>query len=432
MRSSATRERLPPAYWRLWTASTISNLGDGVFLVALPLLAARLTRSEVSISLVAAATTLPWLLFSLPVGALIDRSDRKRVMMVADTIRALAIAGLAVLAATDRAEIWMLWAIALVLGTAEVFFDNASQALMPAVVPSHQLQRANGLRYAAEITANTFLGTPLGSLLFAGAVWLPFGIDAATYVLAVLLILPIRGQFNPTADVPKDERSSLYAEVRTGLRWLWRFPLMRSLAVALGLSNLGFMVAQALFVLYAQDELGIGERGYGFLLALMGIGAILGGLLGERIVGRVGSSFAIKGSLAIWVVTLLVPGLFPVTALVAIAAALESMAASVWSVVSVSLRQQIVPGDLLGRVNSVYRWLGWGTIPIGALIGGQVASQFGLRSVYFVGAAIVLVAFFVAARQVNPAAIAAAMPPDPTRGSSDPTPIAIERDQLFD
>ena len=432
MSSAATRDRLPPAYWRLWSASTISNLGDGVFLVALPLLAARLTRSEISISLVAVATSLPWLILSLPIGALIDRSDRKRVLMVADTVRALVIAALAVLAATDRAEIWMLWVVALVLGVAEVFFDNASQALTPAIVPAQQLQRANGLRYAAEITANTFIGTPIGSLLFAGAVWLPFGIDAASYVLAVLLILPIRGQFNPTADHPRDESASLYAEIRTGMRWLWRFPLMRTLAISLGLSNLGFMVAQALFVLYAQDELGIGEKGFGFLLAFMGAGAIVGGLLGDRIVGRVGPSMAIKGSLALWVITLLIPGLFPITVLVALAAALESMAASVWNVVTVSLRQQIIPAELFGRVNSVYRWFGWGTIPIGAMIGGLVAREWGLRSVYFVGAGVVLLALILANRHVNPATIAAAMPADPSERTADPTPLSLEREEFLD
>lgn len=430
--TSTVRERLPAAYWRLWTASTISNLGDGVFLVALPLLAARLTRSEISISLVSAAATLPWLILSLPIGALIDRADRKRVMIAADSIRALVIGGLAVLTAFDVTEIWMLWIVALTLGVAEVFFDNASQAIVPAIVPASQLQRANGLRYAGELTANTFIGTPIGSLLFAVAIWLPFGLDAATYVLAVLLILPIKGRFHPGADRQRDVRGSLYSEIRTGMRWLWRYPLMRALALSLGLSNLGFQVAQALFVLYAQEELGIGERAFGFLVAAMGLGAILGGLLGERIVHRLGASTAIKASLVVWIITLLIPGFFPITVLVAFAASVESAAASVWNVVTVSLRQQIIPPELFGRVNSVYRWLGWGTIPIGAVIGGQIAHAFGLRSVYFVGAAFVVVALVLSLREVTRNTIAHALASVADDHVTDPTPLSMERDDLLD
>ncbi|MBI5089215.1 MAG: MFS transporter, partial [Actinobacteria bacterium] len=272
-------QRLSSSYWRLWSASGISNLGDGVFLVALPLLAARLTRDSVSISLVAAAAALPWLVLSLPIGALIDRADRKRIMVSADTVRAIVVGVLAVLVAFDVAQIWMLWVVAIVLGTAEVFFDNASQAILPAIVPAGLLEKANGRRYAVELAANTFVGTPLGSVLFAAALFLPFGVDAATFAIAAALVLPIRGNFNPNT-VPRQQSASMYAEMRTGMRWLWRNPLLRTIAISLGLSNLAFQMPQAVFVLFAQDELGVGETGFGLLLAVMGIGAVLGGILG--------------------------------------------------------------------------------------------------------------------------------------------------------
>jgi len=415
--STRPGDRLPAAYWRLWTASTVSNLGDGVFMVALPLLAARLTRSEVSISLVAAAASLPWLIMSLPIGAIIDRSDRKRILVRADSIRALIIAVLAVLAGTGHAQIWMLWVAALGLGIAEVFFDNASQAIVPAIVPAHLLERANGRRYAAELAANTFIGTPIGSLLFAAAVWLPFGVDAASFVLAVLLVLPIRGTFHARGGAGADgagsddpgPRTTLREETRAGIAWLWKFRLLRSLALALGLSNLGFQLAQAVFVLFAQERLGITERQFGFLLALMGVGAVVGALLGERIAKVLGQSGAIYAALITWTLTLLLTGLFPVTWFVALMAAIESMAATAWNVVTVSLRQQIIPSELFGRVNSVYRWFGWGTLPIGSVIGGQIAHEFGLRAPYFFGAGFVVVAIVVSARHVNARTIAAAM-----------------------
>jgi MFS family permease len=423
-------QRLPPAYWRLWSASGISNLGDGVFLVALPLLATRLTRDEVAISLVAAAAALPWLVMSLPIGALIDRADRKRIMVRADTVRALVVGALAVLVATDAAEIWMLWVAAAVLGTAEVFFDNASQAILPALVPARLLEKANGRRYAVELAANTFVGTPLGSLLFAVSLALPFGVDAATFVVAAALVWSIKGSFNPNV-APRHESASMYAEVRTGLRWLWRHPLLRTIAISLGLSNLAFQMPQAVFVLFAQEELGIGERGFGFLLAVMGVGAVLGGLLGDRIVARLGQATSIYSALVTWIITLLAVGLFPVAWFVALAVAIESMAATVWNVVMVSLRQQIIPAPLFGRVNSVYRWFGWGTLPIGSVLGGLVAYWFGLRATYFVGAAVMTVALLVAMRSVTTASIVRALSANRVALGTDATPVVVPRDELF-
>ena len=157
--TSTDTARLPPAYWRLWGASTISNLGDGVFIVALPLLAARLTRSELSISFIGVATALPWLVLSLPIGAMVDRIDHRVLMVRADLFRCVVVGALTIAVATDRAEVWMLWLAAGFLGIAEVFFDNASQAMVPAIVPVEQLERANGRRFAAEIAANSFVGT---------------------------------------------------------------------------------------------------------------------------------------------------------------------------------------------------------------------------------------------------------------------------------
>lgn len=431
--SAPTSKGLGRDYRRLFLASTVSNLGDGVFLVALPLLAARLTRDEVEISLVTAAMALPWLVLSLPIGAIIDRSDRKRILVIADLFRAVVVAGIAIAATTGNVEIWHLWVAALCLGTAEVFFDNASQAILPAIVRPEQLEKANGQRYAGEIAANIFVGTPLGAVLFTTAVWMPFGVDAASFGLAVILVLPIRGKFRAVeADEPRT--TSIYAETKEGLRWLWDFPLLRTLAISLGLSNLGFHMAQAVFVLFAMERLGISERGFGLLLGVMGVGAIAGALLGERISALVGPSFAIFATLALWVVTMAGTGLVLVTWFVVLMAFLESMAATVWNVVTVSLRQQIIPPELFGRVNSVYRWFGWGTLPIGAVIGGQVAHQWGLRAPYLIGAGVVLLALLVAMRHVSPRAIAdAKLPPvTGTFNSTDDTPVNAQRDDLLD
>ncbi len=417
--------RLPAAYWRLWTASTISNLGDGVFLVALPLLAARITDSPRAISLVGTFAALPYLLFALPIGALIDRTDRRTVLIRADTFRALVVGVLAIVVATGRTEIWMLWVIALCLGIAEVFFDNASQAIVPAIVPVQGLERANGRRYSAEIAANTFIGTPLGSVLFAIALWIPFGFDAISFLVAVLLVKSISGSFR-TAQ-PTGTNRSLYSEVRSGLRWLWRNRLLRGLAIALSLTNLGFQMSQAIFVLFAKDVVGISERWFGVLVGAMGIGAVVGGLIGDRVVARVGQLFALYTSAIIWILTLLAVGLVPVTWFITLIAAIEALAATIWNVVTVSLRQSIVPNHLFGRVNSVYRWFAFGTIPLGAAIGGQVATTFGLRAPYFVGAGVVFIALLILLRTVTPARLETAKA-ERRDTSRDDTPPSIERE----
>jgi MFS family permease len=426
----AAHERLPPAYWRLLTASGISNLGDGVFLAALPLLAAQLTRDEISISLIAAFSVLPWLLFSLPIGALIDRADRRRIMIGTDTFRAAVVGLLTLFVALDMTEVWMLWAIALALGIAEVFFDNAAQALVPAIVPAQLLEKANGRMYAVELSANTFVGTPIGPILLGVSLALPFGVEAASYAVAVMLVLTIGGNFNPNTE-PRQASASLYAEMRTGVRWLWRHPLLRTLAIVLGLSNLAFQLPQAVFVLFALEELGVSERQYGLMLGVMGVGAVLGSLLGDRLVAHIGQAACIYGALITWVVTLAAVGLYPHAWFVALAVSIESMAAAIWNVVVVSLRQQIIPAPLFGRVNSVYRWFAWGTLPIASVLGGLVAHFLGLRATYLVGAAVMALAVVAALRHVNTTTIVHALAANRVATGVDATPVAF-RDEMFD
>lgn len=426
------RQRLSPAYWRLATAHGISNLGDGVYLVAMPLLAVRLTHDPVQIALIATAAVLPWLVLSLPIGALVDRADRRRVMIVANMVRAVVLAALAVAITTDSTEIWMLWVVALILGTGEVFYDTASQALVPDLVPAPLLPKANGRLYAVEFSANTFIGAPVGSLLIAVGVALPFGVDAVSFAIAALLVMSIPGRFRHTSTT--EVSGSLYAEVRTGVRWLWRSPLLRTVALSLALSNLAFQMPQAVFVLFAREELGVGERGYGVLFAVMGVGSVLGGLLGDRVVARLGAAASIYTALVTWVLTLLAVGLFPVAWFVAVAVAIESLAATVWNVVLMSLRQQAVPSHLFGRVNTASRWIAWGTLPLGSVLGGVVASAFGLRATYFVGAAIMVGALAVAMREVSTASIVRLLAENQRSDGTDATPVAarVPEDELLD
>ena len=401
--------KLPARYWRLWTAAAISNAGDGVFVIALPLLAARITNSRTSIALVATFFTIPWLLFSVPIGALIDRADRRRVLITADLCRGALVGGLALIAAFADVQLWMLWVLAFGLGLGEVFFDNSSQAILPSVVDEDQLERANGLLYSSEIAGSTFVGMPIGSTLFAFAVWLPFGIDAASFVVAAMLAASLRGSFHPARPTTNEnEQTSLVGEMRAGLNWLANHHVLRNLTLGVALINMALAATQATFVLFAFEELHIAERWFGPLVAIIGAGSLVAGIIGGRLVGKVGRRFAMLVAGFAPVLTSLAIGLFPVAWWVIAMTTVQALTITIWSIVAVTMRQQLVPEHLFGRVNSAYRWISTGVMPIGAVIGGLTAQWFGLRAPYFAAAALLLIAYIIVALRLSAVELSAA------------------------
>ena len=420
---------LPGAYWRLWTASAISNLGDGVFVIALPLLATRLTHDPISVSLIAAFFTIPWLLFALPVGVILDRVDRRTVLVVADLCRCVLVGGLALVAAFSDVHMWMLWVLAFGLGAGEVFFDNGSQTILPSIVPDDQLERANGYFYATEVATNTFVGMPLGSALFAFAVWLPFGIDAASFVVAAVLAASLRGSFRPS---PTRSTNTLTSDLRGGLRWLLDHRVLRNLALVVTLMNLAFAATQATFVLFAKNVLHVSDRSFGPLVAVIGAGSLLAGLIGGKLVGMFGRRATMLVAGVSPAITSVVIGLFPRTWLVIAMTTVQAFMTTTWSILAVSLRQQLVPGHLFGRVNGVYRWISTGAMPIGALIGGGLASVFGLRAPYFAAAALLLAATAVVATRFTAGALAGQTTVTAPEPEPDNTPVALSRDPLDD
>jgi MFS family permease len=418
--------RLPPAYWRLWTASTISNLGDGVFIVALPLLAARLTRSELSISFVGVAAALPWLLLSLPIGAVVDRVDHRMLMIRADAFRCVVIGALTLAVASHRAEVWMLWVAAACLGVAEVFFDNASQAVVPLIVPTSQLEKANGRRFAAEIAANSFVGTLIGSVLFVAAVWLPFGVDASSFAIAAALVVTIRLATKPPTPRPATP-PRLRTEIAEGLNWLFNHRVLRGLALAASLSVLGMQMTAAIFVLFAQDLLHLSDRWYGALIAIGAVGAVSGGLVAERLSRVLSPLSIIYGTVIVWTLCMFAEGFWPRLWVSALVTAAMAFGTTVWNTVTVSLRQRIVPAKLFGRVNSAYRWLVWGSISLGAALGGVVAREFGLRAPFFVGAGFGAIALISLSSSITPSSMAN-MTRARLHATLDDTPTSIDAD----
>ncbi len=375
-------------YLRLVGASTISNLGDGIGIIAYPWLASGVTRNATLIALIAAAQRLPWLLFSLPAGVITDRVDRRRLMVSMDSLRAILTLGVAAFVAwkssglpgpeelesvsgTNTPMYLVVLVATLLLGCAEVLRDNASQTFLPAIVERDDLEKANGRLWSAEMVTNSFAGPPLGSLLIGVAFALPFFVDAATFAIAAGIVASIPGTFTP---VSATERAPWRDELKEGVRWLWGHDLLRPLAVTLGLLNMLGMIPAATFVLFGQEVLGTSATEF----ALVGTGAALGGVFGGFVASSVARRMGEGPSLYLTLLgsgaISLVIGLMSNWMFVWFLFGLSTILGVLWNVITVSLRQSVIPDALLGRVNSVYRFLGWGMMPVGSLFGGLIVA----------------------------------------------------------
>jgi MFS family permease len=384
---SRAATRLGRPYWRLWWANTISSTGDGAFVAALPLLAVTVTRDPRLVSVVTAATFLPWLLLSLPAGAVVDRYDRATLMWRAQAVQAAVVTITAILAVVREADIEVLAAAGLLLGSAEVIFSNAAQAVLPALVPPELLPKANGSQQVSLTVGESFLGPPVGSLLFAAAAALPFGLDAGSFAgsAALLAALPRTRPVPGHADGPETaRRPRIRAQIAEGLRWLAGHRLLRVIAVLLGIFNFANQMGQAILVLLATQTLHVSTRGFGLLLAASAVGSVVGGLVNPMLTRHTGLLPSLVLPALVVAGAFVGVGLAPGPVVVAALLAGQGFSVTMWNVVTISLRQRIVPAHLLGRVNSVYRMLGWGLMPLGALAGGFVAHAAGLRAPYIV------------------------------------------------
>ena len=386
--SSATPVRLGRNYYKVFTASVISNLGDGIGLVAYPWLASAVTRNPLLVALVAVANRLPWLVFTLPAGVITDRVDRRRAMVAMDVMRGALtlLVALAVLSEQDALpgpdEVdtvlgtrWLVYGVilaaTLLLGMAEVLRDNSAQTILPAIVAPAGLEKANGRMWSAEGVANTFAGPPLGSLLLATMFALPFFFDAASFFVAAALVALIPGTFRATR--PEGHvQANWRVELRQGVRWLWGHDLLRPMAIILGLMNAASMVSFATFVLFAQEVLDVGPLLFTVIGMGGAIGGIIGGSLASRLSKRYGSGTCLAVTLGGCAVIAFVIGTVAWWPVVFAMFTVVSLLGILWNVITVSLRQTIIPEHLLGRVNSVYRFFAWGMMPIGAALGGLV------------------------------------------------------------
>jgi MFS family permease len=327
--TTTRRGTLGTPFLLLFTASTASNLGDGVLLAAVPLLARQVSDDPLVVSSVTVAATLPWLVFGLAAGAVVDRHDRRRAMIVADVVRAAVLAAFALLAASGSPAFVAIIALVFVLGAAETVFDTAAQAILPALVPADRLERANGRLFGAQIASNGFVGPPLGALLFAVSASVPFGIDAATFAVSALLLARIpaggRGPRPPGADGTQPaQATTLRQEVREGVAWLWRHAGVRAFAVGAAVVNLAHTAAMAVVVLLVRDRLHADDMAFGLALAGAAAGSIVGSHCASWLVERGGRRRAVLAAIGTFSTSLLCVGLAPTVATVPLVAAREA------------------------------------------------------------------------------------------------------------
>ena len=395
---------------RLATASGLSNLADGVFQIALPLVALGITRDAGAFASVTLVGRLPWLLFSLPAGALADRLDRRRTMTLVDLGRALVIGGLATVVAAGREELWMLYVVAFGLGVGETLFDTAAQSILPNVVDDpNRLSVANGRLYAIELTANQFVGPPLGGLIAGISLAGALGGSAAAYALAAGVLTLLAGRFRPAREAGP---TRLRADIAEGVRYLARHRLLRTLAVCVGISNLASTATFSVFPLFAVEPgpMGLSGVGLGLLFTTLAVGSVIGSLVAARIERRLGRRRALLLAVIFFPALSLAPALTSSVVWIAVAFFASSVLTLGWNVITVSLRQRVVPDHLLGRVNAGYRLMAWGTMPLGAALGGFVGERWGLEAVFWTSAALSALCLPLIFVVVTDRALAAAEP----------------------
>jgi MFS family permease len=402
--SMAETRALGGAYWRMWTSSGLSNLADGVLKVALPLVALDFTRSPALIAGLTFAFTLPWLVFALPAGALVDRLDRRHAMLGANCIRATLLAALALGMLFDAGSIWALYVVALGVGVAETIYDTSAQSILPQLVRRDQLSRANGRLYAAELSANEFVGPPLAGFLVAAGAFVALAAPAGLWVVAVVMLLFVRGSFK----VERGPRTTLRADIAEGLRFLWHNRLLRMFAIMVGVFNFATNATFAVFVLYAVgpgSAMGLSAQAFGVLLATLAAGSLVGSFAAESAERKLGRTRVLGASIVGGALTVGVPALTANPFLIGTAFFVGGVGLVISNVVMVSLRQRITPDHLLGRLNSSHRLVAWGSRPLGSVAGGVLAQLFGIRSVFAI-MAVVMVLLLAGVRSLSDSAMA--------------------------
>jgi MFS family permease len=381
-----------PAFNRMWASSIISNLSDGILIAAAPLLAISLTDSTVLISAIGAMVMLPWLLFAIPIGVLVDRVDRRFILAGANATRSAVVGMLALLIATDQVTIYWLLVASFVIGVCEVAADTTAQSLIPQIVDEKNFEKGNSRLQISETVIQGFVGAPLSGFIYAIAIALPFFINSLGLAIASLLALsiPIKYLQDVRTDNVEKEKKKFVADMKFGIRYLYNEKALRRLVITTASIGVCYSMATATMVLFIIKELELPKQLFGVILALQSIGAIAGAFMAPRLSKKYGRSKVMTFGIVSSSILILVEGFSPNIYVLVALSTLGGFAISQWNILLMATYQTVIPNELYGRIHGTRRTLVWGMMPIGSLLGGVLA-QYSLRLPMYVGGVIATV-----------------------------------------
>jgi predicted MFS family arabinose efflux permease len=382
-------------YGRILAASGLANLGDGIRQVALPLLAAGITQNAVLVGGLTACAYVPWMLFGLPIGALVDRGRPERYLFGAAITRTVLFAVLTVSLLAGVQSLVLLYVVAFLLGIGEAAYDNASQSMVPRVVADDALEKANGALVSVERLGQDLIGPAVGGVIFAVAAPLPFALTAVAMLVGFVLVMRLRTAPQP-ASTPTTARVVL-KEAGEGMRWLWRSRPVRTVIVTGAGLTFFTQTWEPLLVLISVGPSGTSAAGFGIILAVGAVGGIVGALVTPALIRRWDTRTSQTGALALTAASNLTFAAWPTPVVAAVTLSTTSLGFAVWNVLSMTMRQRLVPATVLGRVNAASRTLSMTAGPSGAVIGGVVAAGLGLSApLWLSGVALTVIALIFA------------------------------------
>ena len=382
---------------RIWSASLITNLVDGVLRLAAPLLAVSLTEDPILIGALSALGLLPWLFFAIPIGALVDRVDRRKALVIGNSLRAVIALFIAFAVSQDFINIWLLLISVFFFGICEVLVDTTSQAVLPQILDKSNYERGNSRLQISEVIVSQFAGAPLSGLLYAVSIALPFFFSTTGFILAGLLILlfPFERAINVRKEGDAGQaKLGLKGDIKFALNYLYQDKQIFSIVVITTLLGFFYSLSNAIAPLFILKELNVSPALFGVVLAIQGIGALAGSIAAPMVSKYLGRGKALAINVFFASLLVIFIGLSPNAYFFVAVSVLVGFTISVWNILLMSLYQSLIPPELYGRIHGARRTIVWGLMPIGALLGGVIARG-GLRLPFLIGGSIAtLIAFF--------------------------------------
>ena len=381
MSEKQVSEKLGPAFNRLFSASVISNLSDGLLAVAAPLLAISLTKDPILISMLSAFVMLPWLLFAIPIGLIVDRSNKRLLITLTNSIRFIAAGLISLAITTDTITIYWLLLATFVIGTCEVATDTAAQSLIPVILDKKNFEKANSRMNIAETVIQNFIGAPLSGFLYATAIVLPFILNSFGFLIAAIFVFLIPAHLishGSTEESETTEKKSFISEIKFGLNYLWNDKPLRRLVATTTALGFVYSLSSSTLILFITEILELPAKYFGVLMACAGSGGVLGAFLTPALSKKFGRGAVLSVAIFISSITVLFQGISPNVWVYGVIGFVSSFSITNWNILLMSCYQVLIPAELYGRIHGARRTFVWGVMPIGALLGGVIAHS-GLR-----------------------------------------------------